>query len=448
MKTTKLLFSLCLAMLAPHAFATGEAEQASKDKAGTSVMSASETPKKEKKKSRFTIGGYGEATYSRNFYSDNYLRYSNPQDYKDETHGRFDLPHVVLMLGYDFGKGWSMGMEIEFEHGGTESAVEIEEHEGGEYESEVERGGEVALEQFWIQKSFCPEFNIKLGHMVVPVGATNAHHLPTEFFGVYRPEGENTIMPCTWHETGLSIWGRAGDWRYEAMLLPGLDSDRFGDKEWIKGGAGSPYEFKIANAMAGAFRVDNYSVKGLRLSVSGYAGNTFSNTLKKATAAIYEDVKGTVLIGAFDFLYDDHNWIARGNFDYGHLSDADLITRYNGSFSNDSPSKKASVASAAISSGVEVGYDLFGWFGKKQQEKGRKLYLFGRYEYYDSMFDTEATITDYEQYGRQRIAFGVNYYPMKEIVIKGEYSLGIMKSKFDNEPAVSLGVAYSGFFNL
>ncbi len=448
MKTKKLLFSLCLAMLAPHAFATGEAEQASKDKAGTSVMSASETPKKEKKKSRFTIGGYGEATYSRNFYSDNYLRYSNPQDYKDETHGRFDLPHVVLMLGYDFGKGWSMGMEIEFEHGGTESAVEIEEHEGGEYESEVERGGEVALEQFWIQKSFCPEFNIKLGHMVVPVGATNAHHLPTEFFGVYRPEGENTIMPCTWHETGLSIWGRAGDWRYEAMLLPGLDSDRFGDKEWIKGGAGSPYEFKIANAMAGAFRVDNYSVKGLRLSVSGYAGNTFSNTLKKATAAIYEDVKGTVLIGAFDFLYDDHNWIARGNFDYGHLSDADLITRYNGSFSNDSPSKKASVASAAISSGVEVGYDLFGWFGKKQQEKGRKLYLFGRYEYYDSMFDTEATITDYEQYGRQRIAFGVNYYPMKEIVIKGEYSLGIMKSKFDNEPAVSLGVAYSGFFNL
>ena len=65
MKTTKLLFSLCLAMLAPHAFATGEAEQASKDKAGIAEISASETPKK---KSRFTIGGYGEAVYSRNFY--------------------------------------------------------------------------------------------------------------------------------------------------------------------------------------------------------------------------------------------------------------------------------------------------------------------------------------------------------------------------------------------
>ena len=440
MKTTKLLFSLCLAMLAPHAFATGEAEQASKGNADMTAESASETVKTEKKKSRFTIGGYGEAVYSRNFYSDNYLRYDSPQDYKDDKHGRFDLPHVVLMLGYDFGKGWSMGMEIEFEHGGTESAVEIEEHEGGEYETEVERGGEVALEQFWIQKSFCPEFNIKLGHMVIPVGATNAHHLPTEFFGVYRPEGENTIMPCTWHETGLSIWGRAGDWRYEAMLLPGLDSDRFNDKEWIKGGAGSPYEFKIANAMAGAVRVDNYSVKGLRLSVSGYAGNTFSNTLKKATNAIYDNVKGTVLIGSFDFHYNDHNWVARGNFDYGHLSDAALITRYNQSFSNDSPAKKRPVATSAISTGVEVGYDLFGWLGKKQQEKGRKFYLFGRYE--------EDAVTDYEEYGRQRIAFGVNYYPMKDIVLKGEYSLGILKSKFNNEPAVSLGVAYSGFFNL
>ena len=446
MKTTKLLFSLCLAMLAPHAFAI--AEQASKSNADITAESASETVKTEKKKSRFTIGGYGEAVYSRNFYSDNYLRYDSPEDYKDDKHGRFDLPHVVLMLGYDFGKGWSMGMEIEFEHGGTESAVEIEEHEGGEYESEIERGGEVALEQFWIQKSFCPEFNIKLGHMVIPVGATNAHHLPTEFFGVYRPEGENTIMPCTWHETGLSIWGRAGDWRYEAMLLPGLDSDRFNDKEWIKGGAGSPYEFKIANAMSGAVRIDNYSVKGLRLSVSGYAGNTFSNTLKKATNAIYDNVKGTVLIGSFDFHYNDHNWVARGNFDYGHLSDAALITRYNQSFSNDSPAKKRPVATSAISTGVEVGYDLFGWLGKKQQEKGRKFYLFGRYEYYDSMYKTEDAVTDYEEYGRQRIAFGVNYYPMKDIVLKGEYSLGILKSKFNNEPAVSLGVAYSGFFNL
>lgn len=207
-----------------------------------STVSAAPAPTK---RSRLSIGGYGEVAFSRNFFSDNYLRYSKPELYKNDQHGRFDIPHVVIFLGYDFGRGWSMGSEIEFEHGGTESAVEIEAEEGGEYESEIERGGEVALEQFWLQKSFSRAFNIRIGHMVVPVGATNANHLPTQFFGVYRPEGENTILPCTWHETGVSLWGEAGKWRYEVMFLPGLDSDRFSSQGWIHDGAGSPYEFKI-----------------------------------------------------------------------------------------------------------------------------------------------------------------------------------------------------------
>ena len=34
------------------------------------------------------------------------------------------------------GKGWSVGTEIEFEHGGPEVAVEIEAEEGGEYETD------------------------------------------------------------------------------------------------------------------------------------------------------------------------------------------------------------------------------------------------------------------------------------------------------------------------
>lgn len=404
------------------------------------------TVENEPKKSRLTLGGYGEAVYSRNFYSDHYLRYTSPEAYKDaKSHGRFDLPHVVIMLGYDFGKGWTMGSEIEFEHGGTESAIEIEESEGGEYESEIERGGEVALEQFWIQKSFCPAFNIKLGHIIVPVGATNAHHLPTEFFGVYRPEGENTILPCTWHETGISLWGKAGDWRYEAMLLPGLDSDRFGRQGWIHDAAGSPYEFKIANAMAGAFRVDNYSVKGLRLSVSGYVGNSFSNSLMRSTSAKYEGVKGTVTIGAFDFDYHGHNWIVRGYADYGHLSDSDIITTWNKNQQKSSPSKKQDVASDAIAVGIEAGYDLFSQIAKLR-EKEQKLYVFARCDYYDSMYKVETGVYQYDWCGRTRLAAGVNYYPIKDIVVKGEYSIGLLKSKYNNEPSISLGVAYAGLF--
>ena len=404
------------------------------------------TEQAESAKHHLTIGGYGEAVASRMFYSNNYKRYTSAELYKnDKGFGQFDLPHVVLYLGYDFGKGWSLGTEIEFEHGGTESAVEIEEEETGEYESEVERGGEVALEQFWLQKSFSPALNLRMGHMVVPVGGTNNAHMPTEFFTVYRPEGENTILPCTWHETGVSLWGKAGDWRYEAMFLAGLDADRFGNKGWIHDGSGSPYEFKMATAYAGAMRIDNYSIKGLRLSVSGYLGNSANNTLN-ATGK-YKGLHGTVAIGAFDFLYNDHNLIVRGNFDYGHLSNSLEITSANMSTRADSPSPKTNIGEAAIAMGVEAGYDIFSRIAA-MREREHRFYIFGRYDYYDSMYKTVKNMTDEKMWSRQKITAGVNYYPIPQIAIKGEYSYRILSSQYNNEPTVSLGICYSGLFHI
>ena len=101
------------------------------------------------------VGGYGEVALTRNFYSDNVYRYSDPKKYaNDPSHGRFDIPHAVIYLSYDFGKGWLMSSEIEFEHTGTGCAQEKEFSEGGEWEQEIEKGGEVELEQFWIQKTF------------------------------------------------------------------------------------------------------------------------------------------------------------------------------------------------------------------------------------------------------------------------------------------------------
>lgn len=394
---------------------------------------------------RLNVGGYGEAVMTRNFYSDNYLRYTTPEKYRDESHGRVDLPHVVIFLGYDFGKGWSMGSEIEFEHGGTESAVEIEEEEAGEYESEIERGGEVALEQFWIQKSFMPQLNVRVGHMVVPVGYTNTHHLPTEFFGVYRPSGENTIMPCTWHETGISLWGRIGAWRYEAMFMPGLDSERFGSSSWIKNGSASPYEFKISNGYAGAIRIDNYSVRGLRIGLSGYVGSSFKNTLYANNKKEFDKVKGIVSIISADFTYQGYNVLARGHYDFGHLSDAAKITRFNMGMPQASPSKHQTVASEAVTAGVEAGYNIFG-LSRNLTARGQKLYIFGQWDYYNSMYKMDDGGRALKWTKRNTVTFGLNYFPIKDIVIKGEYSVGILDKPYNNEPSLSLGVAYAGWF--
>ena len=392
---------------------------------------------------RLHIGGYGEVAFSRNFYSDNYLRYSEPGKYKG-SHGRFDLPHVVVYLGYDFGKGWSFSSEIEFEHGGTESAVEIETEEAGEYEKEIERGGEVALEQFYIQKEFLPQLRLRAGMQVVPVGATNAHHEPNQFFGVYRPEGENTIFPCTWHEVSISLSGRAGDWSYIGMFLPGLDSERFGNQSWIHDGSASPFEFKMANNYAFAGRIDNYSVKGLRLGLSGYVGNSFRNTLYPTDSEKNKGIHGTVSVLSFDFKYEDYGFLARGNFDWGHLSDAAHISKFNISMSKNSTSKRQEVASDVVVAGVEAGYNLFTLI-PRMKVSGQKLYVFGRYDYFDSMARMESG-TPLQWCKRNKISAGINWMPMPQIIIKGDYTYSILYKKYNNEPAVNIGIAYVGWF--
>ena len=416
--------------------------------------SAADSVQNHVKGNRLSIGGYGEAAYTRNFYSDNVYRYTDPKSYKnDPSHGRFDIPHAVIYISYDFGKGWTMSSEIEFEHTGSGGAIEKEYSEGGEWEQEVEKVGEVELEQFWIQKSFGSFLNVRAGHIVVPVGLTNAHHEPLNYFTVYRPEGEATILPCTWHDTGISIWGRLGDFRYEVQMLAGLDAFMFDRENWIQGGAGSPFEFKVANKYGFAARIDNYTLPGLRVGLSGYYGQAMHNSYPhefegedaNGNKKTYDGTKGRVAIGAIDFTFNRYNWIVRGNADYGYLSNASTISKIKRNLtSNNAPYKKTPVGKNAVAVGIEAGYDVFSQIGKLREDN-QKLYLFGRYEYYNSYIPAKDQ-AKYEYTGKNRMAFGVNYYPIPQIAVKAEYSKRFFKSQYNNEPSVSLGVAYQGFF--
>lgn len=433
---------------------TGATEQVSKKDKLTNALS------------RLHIGGYGEAVMTRNFYSQSFNRYKKPELYaNDKSHGRFDLPHICLNIGYDFGKGWTMGSEIEYEHGGTGSAVEIEAEEAGEYEAEVEKGGEVNIEQFWINKEFMGgKLNVKAGEIIVPVGYSNAYHEPNQFFTVYRPEGEATIMPNTWHQVGLSVWGRLKDWRYEAQLLSGLNSESFTAENFVHYGATSPYEFKVANNYAGAVRIDNYSIKGLRLGLSGYYGYSFRNTLR-TPGSKYEDVKGALGIIALDFSLNRWNWIVRGNIDYAYFSDADIISAYNQAnwthhkYQDGNPHHYSNIGSNAVAYAVEAGYNIFSQIAKLK-EKNEKLYVFGRFEHYNTMASGSYE-SMYKYTKKFRWALGVNYSPIKQITIKGEYSYRffekpnnnglapdspLYRQPYNNEPSLSLGVTYTGWF--
>ena len=97
--------------------------------------------------------------------------------------------------------------------------------------------------------------------------------------------------------------------------------------------------------------------------------------------------------------------------------------------------------SHAIATMVEAGYDVFSQISKLREDK-QKLYVFGHFEYYDSsVHNTTAKWTN-----RKIVAAGINYFPLPQVCVKAEYNQRIFHSKYNNKPAVNIGIAYQGFF--
>lgn len=65
----------------------------------------------------------------------------------------------------------------------------------------------------------------------------------------------------------------------------------------------------------------------------------------------------------------------------------------------------------------------------------QKFYIFARYDYLNSMFKTDG-VSPLEWCKRSKISAGFNWYPIKQVVVKGEYTYGILdKNTTTNLPS-------------
>ncbi|WP_102407321.1 outer membrane beta-barrel protein [Parabacteroides bouchesdurhonensis] len=389
---------------------------------------------------KFRFGGYGEMAASYLDYGPNRI---TPNGSAKENRGTISIPRFVLALDYKFSPTWILGAEIEFEYGGTGSAREMEwRTENGEYETEIEKGGEVALEQFHITKLIHKSFNVRAGHLIVPVGLTNAHHEPINFFGVYRPEGETTILPSTWHENGISFFGTIGKFDYEAMLVTGLDPLGFSRENWIASGKQGMFEIDCFTSPAVAARLNYKPIKGLRLGASFYYNRTAKNASKPSKVS---DLQADVNIFTFDAQYKSRNLIARGNAVYGNLSDSYLLNRRISQMSSSTGYSRTTVGKNAVSYAGEVGYNVVSLFDKS--ENAVRIFPFVRYEYYNTMEGVADGITADKRFQVSAFTAGVNYYALPNLVVKADYTnRQIGKGDFNSENMVSVGLAYIGWF--
>ncbi len=386
---------------------------------------------------KFRVGGYGEMLYQRMDYSAD--RYTHPEGSLSQKRGLISLPRMIVAMDYKFNPTWILSSEIEFEYGGTGIAREIEYDEGGEYETELEKGGEVVLEQFHLTKRFSRALQVRFGHMIVPVGLTNAHHEPVHFFGTTRPEGDMTIIPCTWHETGLALLGDYKGLHYEAMVVSGLDPNGFSSRYWVRKGKQGLFEGDNMTSPALVGRLEYSGVRNLRIGASAYWGNTAQNTAKTNKM---KNIKGEVTIFSGDVQYKTANLIVRANALYGNLSDSYNISRINYTTPRAAGHPRTAVAQNALNYYAEAGYNVLSFFNTRE-----KLFPFVRYEYYNSMEKVEKGVLANARDKCDVLTVGINYFPLPNLVLKADYAhRRIDRGNYNNENTFGLSAGYVVWF--
>lgn len=400
---------------------------------------------------KFRVGGYGEILA--NFMDYGINRFRGTSDGNDKIkRNSISIPRFIIAFDYKFNSKWILGAEIEFESGGTGTAYEVENTENGEYETEVEKGGEVALEQFYISRLIHPAFNVRAGHLIIPVGLTNEHHEPINFFGTSRPEGETTIIPSTWHENGIEVFGTFGKgftkFNYQAMVVAGLDAYGFDRNNWIQGGKQGIFEKDNFTSPAYVARLNYNGVPGLKVGGSFYYCHDAGKNSGKST--VFSSVgRVPVKIYSADLSYKNKYVTARANMIYGDLGNAsgvNQVIKYQPG--SDSPySHTRPVAQNAVSYGGEVGINLRSIF--KDNPKVPVIYPFARYDYYNPQEKADPKGKDAMDL-RNKVSkwtAGVNWYALPNLVVKADYTTRrIGGGKYNSENEFSLAVAYVGWF--
>jgi hypothetical protein len=143
---------------------------------------------------RLSLFGYGEMGYSR------------PRS--DPSGSSATLTRGVLGWAHAFNERTRFAAELEIENAVASSSDK----------------GEVALEQFYVERDLSNAVSAKAGLFLMPVGILNETHEPTQYDGVNRNFIETAIIPSTWRELGIGFRGTTDiGLRWDAGLTTSFD---------------------------------------------------------------------------------------------------------------------------------------------------------------------------------------------------------------------------------
>jgi hypothetical protein len=325
-----------------------------------------------------SIGGYGEANYQ-----------ANVGDKADNVDNA-DMERLVLYAGYKFTDNILFNSEIEFEHGTT--------GEGSEEKGEV--SVEFAALDFFID----PMANVRAGLVLMPMGFINQIHEPPFFFGNNRPEVERRIIPATWREVGVGLFGQiTPELTYTTYVVNGLNAAEFGS-DGIREGRGNGSNAKAEN-FGYVARMDYTPavLPGVTVGGSAYVGNAGQN---QTFAGKTPDVFTQLYEAHAQWKYRGLEWRALGS--WGHINNADIL----------SAAKGETIGSENYGWYTEIGYDILPHF---IHDTAQYLAPFFRYEQMDTIAKAPNGFADDLSQDREIYQFGLQYKPIPNVVIKADY---------------------------
>lgn len=330
-------------------------------------------------KSATTIGGYGNAFYQRNS--------------RTQT-ATLDLERFVLFTGHKFNDKISFFSELE---------VEDAKVSGGE------SGGEVAVEQAYLKFNLNANQYIVAGLFLPRIGILNENHLPNTFNGNERNYVETYIIPSTWRELGVGLYGSLNNLpiNYSVGLVNGLSSEMFEHGSGIREGR---FEGRNATGNNLALTAALQFYQGdFKTQVSGYYGGTVGVSKRKADSlGLQSGTFGTpVALGEADIQYAKNGFSVRVLGAIVSIPDADKINR---AYANNTPKTEYGAY-------AEVGYDLMQLMGKP---KDKQLTVFVRDEKLNMNSSIPSNGVTDGVLNQNYVVAGLSYLPIRNVAIKGD----------------------------
>jgi hypothetical protein len=385
----RIVYSVLIAAFALSPAIAQQSKSTAEDSLGTGSSQAT------------SIGGYGNAYYSRDF---------------NEKTATANLARVVLFVGHQFNERITFFSELE---------VEDAKVSGGE------DGGEIAFEQAYVRFALDRNHSVAAGLFLPRIGILNEDHLPTSFYGNERTQVETWILPSTWREIGVGLQGNLEGYplSYSVALLNGLNSAAFEHGSGIREGR---YEGRNASAnnlaLTGALR---WSRGPIRTQVSGYYGGTVGvNASMADSLKLNGGLFGTpIAIGEADLQYEASGIRIRLLGTIVSIPNAFEIDR---AYDNNTPQREYGAY-------AELGYDFL---AHREEPEPQSLIAFIRYETLDMNASIPSNgITD-GTLNQQHVIFGINYLPMPNVVIKADVRL---MQTGDQNPVLNAGPAAQAF---